>query len=465
MAALHFPEVDGHLQVNSKEKRKNMKETKILHLSLSRRSLLVGAGAVGGTALLASCSTGSKNAVESTGAPTYDGPLIELSFWNGFTGGDGPYMKAMVKKFNAEHENIVIKDNTIQWGDYYGKLATAVSSGNGPDVGVMHIDTLAGFAARGVLAPLDDFAAAVGLEEADFDSVVWNAGTYSGKRFGIPLDVHPLGFYYNKGLFDKAGIASAPTDAKSWDDAVAALKDSGVANPFWSTSTWPAHLMFTALDAQFGGSLYSADSLKATFNDEAGVAGLEWLTKWVKNGISPKNVSADAQAQAFRQGKNAMTWDGIWMMNEWAKVDGLEWAAAPLPQIGSQPGVWAGSHNMVVTAQGAKDENKLAAARVFLAYISANSIEWAKAGQVPARNSVRESKEFAALTVQSTLASQLPNIVYLPATAGINEVTGPGFEKAVNQAILGKMSPKAALDEAAKIADKILADNRAKYGA
>jgi multiple sugar transport system substrate-binding protein len=236
-------------------------------------------------------------------------------------------------------------------------------------------------------------------------------------------------------------------------------------NPFWSTATWPAHLMFTALITQFGGELYSADSTTSTFNGEAGVEALEWLVKWTKNGVSPKNVSNDAQAQAFRQGKNALTWDGIWMMNAWAEVDGLEWGAAALPQIGPNPGCWAGSHNLVVTAQGAKDENKLAAARVFLAYISENSIEWAKAGQVPARNSVRESAEFAALPVQSELAKQLSGVAYLPGTPGINEATGPGFEKAVNQAILGKLSPKAALDEAAKIADKILADNLAKYGA
>lgn len=442
-----------------------MKDTEILNTALSRRALLVGSLGVGSAALLAPSASAANTAATSDVVPKYNGPKVTLAFWNGFTGGDGPYMKAMVKKFNAANKNIQIKDNTIQWGDYYGKVATAVTSGNGPDVGVMHIDTLAGFAARGVLAPLDDLAASIKLAQSDFDSVVWRAGTYKGRRYGIPLDVHPLGFYYNKGLFDKAGIKSAPTDAASWDNAIAALKDNGVANPFWSTSTWPAHLMFTALDKQFGGSLYSADSMKATFNNDAGVAALEWLTKWVKNGISPKDVSADAQAQAFRQGKNAMTWDGIWMMNEWAKVEGLEWAAAPLPQIGTQPGVWAGSHNLIVTAQGAKDKNKLAAARVFIAYISANSIEWAKAGQVPARNSVRKSAEFKKLTVQSTLASQLPNIVYLPGTAGINEVTGPSFEKAVNQAILGKMTPKAALDDAAKIADKILADNRAKYGA
>jgi multiple sugar transport system substrate-binding protein len=438
---------------------------------INRRKFLGTAAVVGAGAALAACSTGDSasdtapSAEPSPAATTYDGPPVTLAFWNGFTGGDGPYMKKIVQDFNAAHPNITIKDNTIQWGDYYGKLATAVTSGNGPDVGVMHIDTLAGFAARKVLHPLDDLSAALNLTSADFDSVVWDAGTYAGARYGIPLDVHPLGFYYNKTLLNNAGITEAPTDSATWDAAIDAMKSAGVANPFWSTATWPAHLMFTALITQFGGTLYAADSSKATFNSDAGVAALDWLVKWTNNGVSPKNVSNDAQAQAFRQGKNALTWDGIWMMNAWAEVDGLEWGAAAIPQIGPNPGCWAGSHNLVVTTQGAKDENKLAAARVFLAYISENSLEWAKAGQVPARNSVRESADFAALPIQSELAKQLPGVAYLPGTPGINEATGPGFEKAVNQAILGKLSSKAALDEAAKVADKILADNLAKFGA
>ena len=67
-----------------------------------------------------------------------------------------------------------------------------------------------------------------------------------------------------------------------------------------------------------------------------------------------------------------------------------------MPTIGEKPAVWASSHNLVVTTQAAKDPNKLEASRLFIAFISENSIEWAKSGQVPARNSVRESSEFAA---------------------------------------------------------------------
>jgi len=114
-------------------------------------------------------------------------------------------------------------------------------------------------------------------------------------------------------------------------------------------------------------------------------------------GASPKNVSNDAQAVAFRQQRNSLTWDGIWMMNEWDKVKGLEWAAAPLPTIGDKPAVWASSHNLVVTTQASKDPNKLSASRAFISYISDRSIEWAKSGQVPARNSVRAMPKLSAL--------------------------------------------------------------------
>ena len=245
-----------------------------------------------------------------------------------------------------------------------------------------------------------------------------------------------------------------------------ALQDrSAVQTPFWVTATWPAHLMFNSLIAQFGGSIYDEEGAKATFNSEAGVEALEWLRSFVDSGASPKNVSNDAQAVAFRQQRNSLTWDGIWMMNEWEKVKDLQWAAAPLPTIGDEPAVWASSHNFVVTTQATKDQNKLAASRAFISYISERSIEWAKSGQVPARNSVRESQEFKDLTVQSTLADQLDHVVFPPAVPGIGDVTQPTWETAVNEAILGKKPTKAALDVAAKKADAMLKANQAKYQA
>ncbi|MGS0686320.1 ABC transporter substrate-binding protein [Nakamurella sp. GG22] len=441
--------------------------------TLSRRTFFGTVGAAGAYAALVACGgtsapPGAGGGVTSGAfgtATVYDGPPVTLGFWNGFTGGDGPFMKKLVEQFNSENPNIKVEMNTLQWTDFYSKVPNAVSAGAGPDLAAMHIDQLATNAARNVIIPLDEVASALEYTEDDFDQTVWTAGIYKDKRYGIPLDVHPLGEYANMGQLKKAGINEMPTDEASVNAAVDALKSKGgVPQPFWMSATFPAHLIFVSLTSQFGGSIYNPEGTTATFNSDAGVESLNWMTSLVKSGASPANVASDAEAQAFRQQRNSLTWNGIWMMNEWDKVNGLEWAAAPLPTIGDKPAVWASSHNLTVTSQAAKDPNKLEAARLFIAFISEKSIEWAKSGQVPARNSVRESPEFTELEVQNTLAQQLPNAVFPPTVPGIGDVTAPTYELAVNQVMLGKAQPKEALDSAASKANQMLEDNRAKYG-
>jgi multiple sugar transport system substrate-binding protein len=439
-----------------------------------RRRQFFGVGAAAGALLLLAACGGSSTPPSGGGSDEaagqfgsgkdYTGPNVELAFWNGFTGGDGDYMRALVDQFNTEHDNIKVSMNVLQWADFYPKVPTSVQSGNGPDVAIMHIDQLATNAARRVIIPVDEVATALELEESDFAPAVWQAGVYQDQRYGIPLDVHPLLFYYNEASLQAAGITEPPTDRASFEAALKAMKAAGIANPFWVTSTWPAHLMWWSLIYQFGGEPYSEDGETAQFNSDAGVEALTWLVDNIGQGYSPTDVAADAQAVAFRQGTNSLTWDGIWMMNEWAKVPELQWGAAPLPQIGPEPAVWGSSHNFVVTSQAEQDPNKLQAAKVFISWISDHSIEWAEAGQIAARASVRESPEFQALEVQSTAAEQLDYVKFPPAIAGIGEITAPTFELAVNEAVLGKKEPKAALDEATQKANELLAANREKYG-
>ena len=440
---------------------------------LTRRRFVVSTAGAGAGLFLAACGGSSADEVTGGGGGTqtsaggggkeYAGPNVELQFWNGFTGGDGPFMRQLVDQFSQEHDNINVKMVVQQWADYYQKVPTAVSSGRGPDVGVMHVDTLATNAARNVIIPLDDVAEALELEEGDFAKTIWDAGIYKDQRFGIPLDMHPLGFYYNTAHLEKAGISEVPLTREAHDEALEKLKGAGFKQPFWQSSTWPAHLMFMSLLWQFGGDLYNEDASAAAWNSEAGVQALEWQVNLVKEGYSPKNVANDADYVSFKNQKNSFHWDGIWQTQDLAKTN-LNWTVAPLPQIGDQKAAWAGSHNLVLMRQQRPDDNKLQAGRVFIDWISEHSIDWAKAGQVPARNSVRESEEFQALEHQSTLAEQIDDVRFPPAVPGIGDAQLE-MEQAVNRAVLMKQSPKESLDQAARRADNLLEENRKKYQA
>jgi multiple sugar transport system substrate-binding protein len=152
----------------------------------------------------------------------YTGPNVSLAFWNGFTGGDGPFMRKMVDQFNGEHQNIKVSMNVLQWADFYPKVPTAVQSGNGPDIAIMHIDQLATNAARQVIIPLDPVAQLLELQESDFYPQVWQAGIYKGNRYGIPLDTHPLLFYYNNKSLQQGGSTGPPPTRASFE---AAMKD------------------------------------------------------------------------------------------------------------------------------------------------------------------------------------------------------------------------------------------------
>jgi len=442
------------------------------HLSpLTRRGFLATSLGAAATVGLAACGDGSSNVPGqqapqgSGGAEGYTGPSVSLNFWNGFTGGDGPIMKKLVDKFNTEHDNIKVTMNTQQWADYYAKLPSAVTAGKGPEIAIMHVDSVATNAARRVIQPLDDVAKALNLTEADFAPVPWQAGIFNQQRYAIPLDVHPLGFYYNKSVMEKAGLdpEKPPTNNQEYIAALDAMKSKDIEGHWATPFPFTGSLTVQALLWQFGGELFSPDATAVTWADEPGVKAMTWYTDLVKNGYSPGKIAQDADFVALQNGKNAFNWNGIWQVNTLKGDEKLEWGVAALPNIGGKPAAWAGSHQFVLPTLKTPDENKSTAARVFLNWISQQSLEWAKAGQVPARNEVRESAEFKALKEQSELGSQINDLHFLPPVAGIGDAMLE-WEKALNESVLGIKAPAAALSDAAGRATKILTANQQKYG-
>jgi multiple sugar transport system substrate-binding protein len=441
--------------------------TSALNAHLTRRRLLtLGAGST--VALLTGCGGGQGvgGGTQDAGGQftgKYTGPKVTLDYWNGFTGGDGPTMQDMVKKFSDAQKNIDVKNNTIEWADFYQRLPAAVQAGKGPEVGVMHLDQLATNAARNVIVSLDDVAEQIGINQEDFTPAVWEPGIYNGKRYGIPLDVHCLAMYWNKEHFAKAGITDPPTDAQSLEDACKALQDAGYQQPFWMPNQWPAHLMFFSLIWQNGGAPYNEDATEATFGSDAGVAALSWMREQVDKGYSPQNVDIDAQYLAFKNGKNSITWDGIWQIND-LKAAGMDYGIAAIPTIGDQPASWANSHHFFMTSQASEDKNLSNASKVFISSLSQESAQWAGAAMIPARNSAREDSAYTDAP-QAVLTDYLKNLHFLPAVPGVADTIADTVEVAVNEAVLGKTPVKDALAKYQDAATKLLQQNKEKYGA
>jgi multiple sugar transport system substrate-binding protein len=440
--------------------------------SLSRRSLLGGALGLAATAAgLSACSPGSAGApgqeqsvAGGGGSEGYDGPAVSLAFWNGLTGGDGPIMRKMINQFNAEHANIKVSMTAIAWAEYFQKLPAAVSNGKAPEIGLMHADDLATNAARQVISPLDDVAGALKLTEADFVPIAWNGGLYQDKRYGIPLDVHPAGLFYNKNVLEKVG-ADPEKPPTTGDELMAILeqcKSKGIQG-MWTSALSVNGLSSQTTVYQFGGKMVSDDGLTAEYGEEPAQNAISWWKGLIDKGYSPKNAAADGDFVSFTNDKAAFMINGPWNTTPLTASKKLKWGAAPVPNIGGEQVTWAGSHQFVLPRQQNPDANKAIASRVFINWISQQSLTWATAGMVPARNSVREDPEFAKMGPVTEFAKQVDYIRFVPPIPGVNDVM-PEWVTATSEVMLGKKPVDEALPAAAEKANKILVANQKKYG-
>ncbi len=189
---------------------------------------------------------------------------------------------------------------------------------------------------------------------------------------------------------------------------------------------------------------------------------LEWMRGVVDAGLSPENVAVDSQYTAFKDNRGAMTWDGIWQINDVGGTD-LDWELTPVPTIGPDPAVWASSHQLVLFRSRRPDEDKLEAGKAFIRYLAENSAAWAESGMIPARGSAREEPEFLEST-QSAINDVVPTMRFLPPVPALGDVQAQTLEIAVSNAVLGREEPAQALQTQAARATTLMQANLEKFG-
>lgn len=396
----------------------------------------------------------------ATAVPSECG-TVQLQYWNPFTGPDGPFMGQMVDAFNAEHPEIQV--TMTSQGEYYTQLTTAAAADTLPDVAIVHADQVATQAFRNVLRPIDELVASAQIDGSDFPEAVWAAGEVAGQRYAIPLDIHPMTMFYNADLLEAAGITTPPTNGEEFAAAATAMT-SGDNKGFDITGGFPVQQIFQQLLHQFGGSEFNADGTEATWNSEAGVQAMQWMLDAQQNWSEP-NLEVDAELNAFKAGTVGMIWNGIWQTTN-VTGEGVEFRgmATAVPQIGPNPATWAGSHQFTLPTHGTIDPCKDAAAGIFIKYMLDNSVTWAKAGQIPASQSVRASEAFMAVEPQASIAPSIENAIFPPSVPGITDAFGP-LGEAVGSLMNGTATDiQATLDDSVSRANEILTQNRDTYG-
>ena len=332
--------------------------------------------------LSAAMVTGLAACGSSGGESGSDGSTgkIQISFLNGFTGGDGDFMKRITDGFNSSQDKYEIVES--QEKDHLTQFKA-----NGADLLIMGDTDLYTYAVDGMIQDLSGIYEKAGLAEEDFVEPAIEAATIDGALYGVPLDIHPLTMFYNKELVSEEEVPETYEDLVALNDKLQAqdpslyvmgIPGSGISEQYWM-----------ALAAQYGIELES-DGYCDFSQDKLADVFMKWHDMVFVDHLSPANLGLDSEFTSFAKTADDITTQaavaltGVWFYSTAADVYGENLGIAPLPTIGEEVGTYGSSHNFVVSSE-VTDEEKIDGIVEFLkyAYTPENLLNWADSGQTP----------------------------------------------------------------------------------
>lgn len=265
--------------------------------------------------------TGDVDVTEET-AEADDSAVSEISgdvhyaFWDvAFQ----PWIEACIEEFNKIYPDVNIVLEPTPWDDYWTKLEAAATGGSVADVFWMNGPNIVKYASGEILMPFDEMLKTSELDVANYPSGMIDLYNIDGAQYGIPFTFDTIGVWYNKTLFDEAGV-EYPTDDWTWEEMVEIAEKLtkedgsvyGIAAPC-ATQQGIYNTIFAN-----GGYVISDDGKSSGYDLPETQAGIQCWIDLQEAGLSPAAASLDETNAdtRFLTGSLAMMWQGSWFLSQ-----------------------------------------------------------------------------------------------------------------------------------------------------
>ena len=265
------------------------------------------------------------------GSTAYAAVELEMNYW--MSEQDEGILPA-IEAFNASQDEIVVNASSIPWSQYWDKLVVGLPAGSAPDVFSINALNVVDYARNGYLLDITDLFESGALDVTKYLAHTVATHTVDGVLRGIPRDFDAIAVYYNKTLFDEAGV-EYPKDGWTWDEFIETAKkltnpDAGI------------HGCSIAANGQAVGYdyIYGTDGM---LFDETGMyvvntpENAEAFQK-LHDAIHVEKISATVEEQVeiaknvrFLSGTDAMVFDGSWNMATYQEAYGDMLGVVSLP--------------------------------------------------------------------------------------------------------------------------------------
>ncbi|WP_172828989.1 extracellular solute-binding protein [Paraoerskovia marina] len=363
----------------------------------------VRVGAISAVAALAlglsACGSESDSSAATTSDPdevTGDITLLTPIFEG--TEGQKLLEDELLPQFYEEYPNVSVSVDYTTYGNLNEKLTTAAVSGAVPDVMLMGVGWIEGFADRGLIADLSE----LGLTEEklleSYTPAIVDAGTWNDGVYAVPIMLDTRFGVARMDLLEEAGYDSPP---QNWDELVEMSKaltvrdsDGTLERAGFDMLSLDSRQAFETMLFSAGGDLFNEDDTAPTFNEDPGVDALQLMSDLI-NVHEVEEIgfsSPDAAVNPLLNGRAAM---GIAHNNLWTQ--GLEAAPEVLDDLepfviqGEGEGMFFGGTLATRSATSQSPE----AAQAFLEFLASPGPALAaneQRGNVPALSELLDSE-------------------------------------------------------------------------
>ncbi|MFT8640016.1 ABC transporter substrate-binding protein [Bifidobacterium sp.] len=285
----------------------------------------------------------------------------------------------IVAAFEKANPNIKVKvTNAGTNKDEYTALNNAMSAGKGaPDIAQIEYYALPQYVIGGDLENLSSLGAS--SYKSFYTPGTWSSVNINGGVYALPMDSGPMALFYNKEVFDKAGITSAPT---TWDEYYQDAKKIRAIGSYITSDTGDAGF-FDSMTWQAGATPFatSKDGKTVTIDLTSDAGVKKWVSYWQKmisEGLIDTKTAgwSDDWNKSLGDGSIASLLTGAWMPNDLlsgAPEASGKWRVALMPTwtSGSTANSENGGSSLAVIKSS--DDAKVKAAYKFVQYVTHNS--------------------------------------------------------------------------------------------
>ena len=260
---------------------------------------------------LAACGGGSSDSEEASSGGG-DG-VLQVGIWDS---NQEPGIKEILADFTAE-TGIETEVTVTTWNDYWTMLSAAAQGGELPDVFWMHANESMRYMSNDMLLDLTDkIAASDKIAIENYPADIWEIYSLDGKNYAVPKDVDTIALWYNKEIFDQAGV-EYPNDTWTWEDFIEAAttiyEKTGIYGYCMSSDDYQEG--YASWIYSYGGTMIDYDPLQSGWDKPETIEAMELLDTLLKSGAMPsqEEISENAKDVLFNSGKVAMTTLGSWI--------------------------------------------------------------------------------------------------------------------------------------------------------